>query len=113
LGGVVSLEAWKAALADVLKGRPPPIIAPIVGVTPAAVCAWLRGESVPTATRWRALVLHAGLEDRWAELEAARDAVARKPTGRPRLPDDVYAAGVVARRRRKIQTQGAVSPDEV
>jgi len=82
---MTAAEAWEQALADVLKGRPPKTIAPIVRVTPAAVGAWLRGESVPTATRWRALVVAAGMADRWAELSAARDAVARKPTGRPRL----------------------------
>ena len=85
-------EAWEKALADVLKGRPPKAIAPIVGVTPAAVGAWLRGESVPTAMRWRALVIEAKMEDRWAELSAARDAVARKPTGRPRLSKAVRLA---------------------
>ena len=53
---------------------------------------WLRGESVPTATRWRELVVDAGLADRWAELSAARDAVARKPTGRPRLSKAVRLA---------------------
>ena len=78
-------EAWEKALADVLKGRQPKVIAPVVGVTPAAVGAWLRGESVPTATRWRSLVTQAGMEGRWAELSAARDAVERKPTGRPPL----------------------------
>ena len=104
---------WEEALALVAAGRTPKAIAPIVGVTPAAVRSWLRGESVPTATRWRALVVDAGMAGRWAELSAARDAVARKPTGRPRKSDEEYAAGVVARRRRKIQTQGAVSPDEV
>ena len=83
--------AWQQALADVLRGRPPRAIAAIVGVSASAVRAWLRGESVPTATRWRALVLQAGLEDRWAELSAARDAVARKPTGRPRLSRAVRA----------------------
>ena len=82
---MTAAEAWQQALADVLKGRPPKTIADIVDVTPSAVCAWLRGESVPTAMRWRALVIEAKMEDRWAELSAARDAVARKPTGRPRL----------------------------
>ena len=110
---MTAAEAWEKALDDVLKGRAPKVVAPIVRCTPAAVRAWLRGESVPTAARWRALVLQAGLGDRWSELSAARDAVERKPTGRPRMADDVYAAGVVARRKRKIQTQGAVSPDEV
>ena len=85
-------EAWEKALADVLKGRPRKAIAPVAGVTPAAVGAWLRGESVPTATRWRELVVDAGMADRWAELSAARDAVARKPTGRPRLSKAVRLA---------------------
>jgi hypothetical protein len=86
---MTAAEAWQQALADVLKGRPPSTVAPIVGCTPAAVRSWLRGESVPTATRWRALVIEAGMADRWAELSAARDAVERKPTGRPRLPKAV------------------------
>jgi len=84
--------AWQQALADVLRGRMPTTIADIVGVSASAVRAWLRGERVPTATRWRALVLQAGLEDRWSELSAARDAVARKPTGRPRLAKAVKLA---------------------
>lgn len=82
-------EAWEKALADVLEGRPPKVIAPIVDVTPAAVRSWLRQESVPCGWRWRALVIEAKMEDRWAELSAARDAVERKPTGRPRLPKAV------------------------
>ena len=82
---MTAAEAWEKALADVLKGRAPKVIAPIVGVTPAAVGAWLRGESVPCGWRWRALVIEAKMEDRWAELSAARDAVERRPTGRPRL----------------------------
>ena len=104
-------EAWQQALADVLKGRPPKIIAPVVGVTPAAVGAWLRGESMPTAMRWRALVIEAGMEDRWAELSAARDAVARKPTGRPPLSEAEYAERQLSRRKRKI-SQGADVPKE-
>jgi len=104
---------WDEALALVAAGRTPKALAEVVGVTPAAVRSWLRQESVPTATRWRALVVSAGMADRWAELSAARDAVARKPTGRPRKSDEEYAAGVVARRKRKIQTQGAVVPNEV
>lgn len=93
--------AWQQALADVLKGRPPKVIAPIVRVTPAAVGAWLRGESVPTATRWRALVTEAEMEDRWPELSAARDAVARKPTGRPPLTNAEYIARALSKRKRK------------
>ena len=89
---MTAAEAWEKALADVMKGRAPKVIAPIVGVTPAAVGAWLRGESVPTAMRWRALVIEAKMEDRWAELSAARDAVARKPTGRPPLSKAVRLA---------------------
>ena len=89
---MTAAEVWQQALADVLKGRAPKVIAPVAGVTPAAVGAWLRGESVPTAMRWRALVIEAKMEDRWAELSAARDAVARKPTGRPRLSKAVRLA---------------------
>ena len=94
-------EAWEKALADVLKGRPPKAIAPVVGVTPAAVGAWLRGESVPTAMLWRALVVDAGMADRWAELSDARDAVARKPTGRPPLTNAEYAERQLSKRKRK------------
>ena len=84
--------AWQQALADVLKGRPRTAIAPVAGVTPAAVRGWLRGESVPCGWRWRALIIEAGMEDRWAELSAARDAVERRPTGRPRLSKAVRLA---------------------
>jgi hypothetical protein len=41
---------------------------------------------------WRALVIEAKMEDRWPELSAARDAVERKPTGRPRLSKAVRLA---------------------
>ena len=92
-------EAWQQALADVLAGRPPSTIAPIVGVSPETVRRWLRGARVPGATVWRALVIEAKMEDRWAELSAARDAVARKPTGRPRLSKAVR----LARLNRQIQ----------
>ena len=98
---MTAAEAWQQALADVLKGRPPTTIAPIVRVTPAAVRGWLRGESVPTAMRWRALVIEAKMEDRWAELSDARDAVARKPTGRPPLTNAEYAERQLSKRKRK------------
>lgn len=91
---------WDEALALVAGGRDPSVLAAIVGVTPAAVRTWLRGECVPCGWRWRTLVIEAGLDGRWAELSAARDAVARK-AGRPWMSDEVYAAGVVARRNRK------------
>lgn len=83
---------WEEALALVAAGRTPKALAEVVRCTPAAVRSWLRGESVPTAARWRALVVAAGMGDRWAELSAARDAVERKPTGRPRLPKAVRLA---------------------
>ena len=89
---MTAAEAWQQALADVLKDRPPATIAPIVGVSPETVRRWLRGARVPGATVWRSLVTQAGMEDRWAELSAARDAVARKPTGRPRLSKAVRLA---------------------
>ena len=98
-------EAWEKALADVLKGRAPKVIAPIVRVTPAAVRGWLRGESVPCGWRWRALVIEAEMEDRWPELSAARDAVARKPTGRPRLTDAEFARRSVARRNQRKEVE--------
>lgn len=108
---MTAAEAWQQALADVLKGRPPAVIAPIVGCTPAAVRSWLRGESVPTATRWRALVIEAGMADRWAELSAARDAVHRQSPGRPPLSEAEYAARQLSKRKRKI-SQGADVPKE-
>jgi len=89
---MTAAEAWEKALADVLKGRPPAVIAPIVGVSPETVRRWLRGARVPKAAVWRALVNEAKMEDRWPELSAARDAVARKPTGRPRLSKAVRLA---------------------
>lgn len=82
---MTAAEVWQQALADVIAGRPPSTIAPIVGVEPETVRRWLRGVRVPCGWMWRALVIEAGMADRWAELSAARDAVARKPTGRPRL----------------------------
>jgi hypothetical protein len=92
-GRIVSpTEAWQQALADVLKRRPPAVIAPIVRVERETVRRWLRGVRVPTATVWRALVIEAKMEDRWPELSAARDAVERKPTGRPRLSKAVRLA---------------------
>ena len=108
---MTATEAWEKALADVLKGRPPAVIAPIVGVTPAAVGAWLRGESVPCGWRWRALVIEAKMEDRWPELSAVRDAVERKPTGRPPLSEAEYAARQLGKRKRRI-SQGADVPKE-
>lgn len=83
---------WEEALALVAAGRTPKALAEVVGVTPAAVRSWLRGESVPTAARWRALVVSAGMGDQWPELSAARDAVERRPTGRPRLAKAVRLA---------------------
>jgi hypothetical protein len=108
---MTAAEAWQQALADVLKGRPPTTIADIVGVSASAVRAWLRGESVPTATRWRALVVDAGMADRWAELSAARDAVHRQSPGRPPLSEAEYVARQVRRRKRKT-SQGADVPKE-
>ena len=98
---MTAAEAWQQALADVLKDRPPATIAPIVGVSPETVRRWLRGARVPGATVWRSLVTQAGMEDRWAELSAARDAVARKPTGRPPLSEAEYSARALSKRRRK------------
>ncbi len=96
---------WEEALALVAAGRTPKALAEVVRCTPAAVRSWLRGESVPTAARWRALVIEAGMADRWAELSAARDAVARKPTGRPRLTDAEFARRSVARRNQRKEVE--------
>ena len=98
---MTAAEAWQQALADVLAGRPPSTIAPIVGVSPETVRRWLRGERVPCGWRWRALVIEAKMEDRWPELSAARDAVERKPTGRPRLSEAEYSARALSKRKRK------------
>lgn len=100
---------WDEALALVVAGRSPGGIADAVDVAPETVRRWLRRERVPTAAMWRALVVSAKMEDRWAELSAARDAVERKPTGRPPLSDAEYAARQVRRRKRKI-LQGADVP---
>ena len=82
---------WGEALALVIGTRSREAVAGAAECSVQAVGAWLRQESVPTATRWRALVVSAGMAGRWAELSAARDAVARKPTGRPRLSRAVRA----------------------
>jgi len=79
-------QKWAAALADVIAGRKPAEVAPIVGVSIETIRRWLRGERIPCGWMWRALVIEAKLEDQWGELSAARDAVARS-AGRPRLPD--------------------------
>jgi len=100
---------WDEALALVAAGRTPKALAEVADCTPAAVRTWLRGESVPTATRWRALVVSAGMADRWAELSAARDAAHRQSPGRPPLSEAEYAARQVRRRKRKI-SQGADVP---
>jgi predicted transcriptional regulator len=102
---------WEEALALVAAGRTPNALAEVVGVTPAAVRSWLRGESVPTAMRWRALVVDAGMAGRWAELSAARDAVHRQSPGRPPLSEAEYVARQVRRRKRKT-SQGADVPKE-
>ena len=79
-------QKWAEALASVIAGRKPAEVAPIVAVSVEQVRRWLRGSSVPCGWRWRALVIEAKLEDQWAALSAARDAVARS-AGRPRKPD--------------------------
>ena len=80
-------QAWAEALASVIAGRKPAEVAPIVRVSPVSVERWLRGDTVPPGWRWLALVEEAGKGGQWAALSAARDAVERKPTGRPRKPD--------------------------
>lgn len=79
-------KKWAAALADVAKGRKPSELAPIVAVSPITVGRWLKGQRIPCGWMWRALVLDAGLESRWAELAATRDGVALKP-GRKVTPE--------------------------
>ena len=80
-------QAWAEALASVIAGRKPAEVAPIVAVSVETVRRWLRGDTVPCGWMWRALVLKAGMDGRWGELSAARDAVARS-AGRPRLADE-------------------------
>ena len=97
-------QAWAEALASVIGGRKPAEVAPIVAVSVEQVRRWLRGSSVPCGWRWRALVIEAKLEDQWAALSAARDAVARS-AGRPRKPDAELkeAAEQRALARRKVR----------
>ena len=101
-------QKWASALADVIGGRQPSEVAPIVAVSVEQVRRWLRGSSVPCGWRWRALVIEAGKGGQWAELSAARDAVERKPTGRKRLSDEEVAerAGQRALGRRKEVRRG-------
>ena len=83
-------QAWAKALADVIAGRKPAEVAPIVAVGEETVRRWLRGDTVPCGWMWLALVEQAGKGGQWAELSAARDAVARS-AGRPRLADEEIA----------------------
>ena len=97
-------QKWASALADVIGGRQPSEVAPIVGVGEETVRRWLRGDTVPPGWRWLALVMEAGKGERWPELSAARDAVASKPGPKgPRLSDEEAAerAGRRALGRRK------------
>ena len=98
-------QTWSAALASVIAGRKPAEVAPVVAVGEETVRRWLRGDTVPSATVWRKLAVEAKLDDQWAALSAARDAVERKPTGRRRLSDEEVAerAGLRALGRRKVR----------
>lgn len=98
-------QKWASALADVIGGRQPSEVAPIVAVSVEQVRRWLRGSSVPCGWRWRALVIEAGMDGRWGELSAARDAVERKPTGRKRLPDEEFARRAVERRNGRARVR--------
>ncbi len=80
-------QKWAAALASVIGGRKPAEVAPVVAVGEETVRRWLRGDTVPCGWMWLALVEQAGKGGQWAELSAARDAVARS-AGRPRLADE-------------------------
>ena len=79
-------QKWSAALADVIAGRKPAEVAPIVSVSVETIRRWLRGERIPCDWMWLFLVEEAGKGDQWVALSAARDAVARS-AGRPRKPD--------------------------
>ena len=98
-------QKWAAALVDVIAGRKPAEVAPIVGVSVETVRRWLRGDTVPCGWMWRALVIKAKREDQWGELSAARDAVARS-AGRPRLADEEVARRAVERRNKKEVRRG-------
>ena len=97
-------QAWAAALASVIGGRKPAEVAPIVAVSVETVRKWLRGERIPCGWMWRALVLDAGMDGRWGDLSAARDAVARS-AGRPRLPDEEIARRAVERRNGRAKVR--------
>lgn len=95
-------QAWAEALASVIAGRKPAEVAPIVSVSVETIRRWLRGERIPCDWMWRALVIDAGMDGRWGDLSAARDAVARS-AGRPRLADEEIARRAVERRRAKVR----------
>ena len=97
-------QKWAAALADVIGGRKPAEVAPIVAVGEETVRRWLRGDTVPPGWRWLALVMEAGKGGQWAELSAARDAVARS-AGRPRLSDEEVARRAVERRNGRAKVR--------
>ena len=96
---------WESALDIVIALRTPKEVAAAVQVAPVTVERWLKGQTVPSATVWRKLAVEAKLEDQWAALSAARDAVARS-VGRPRLSDDELKerSGRRALGRRKVRT---------
>jgi len=83
-------QKWAAALDIIIALRSPKEVAAAVQVAPVTVERWLKGQTVPSATVWRKLAVEARLEDQWAALSAARDAVARS-AGRPRLADEEIA----------------------
>lgn len=91
---------WPEALALVARGRKPPALAAVVGVHRNTAERWLRGTRIPCGWMWRALVIEAGLEDRWPELSAARDAAEKRP-GAPRIPEE----DKLRRKARRIMQQ--------
>ena len=78
-------------------------VAKVTGKTINTARNWWTGATLPDARSWMAIVVAAGLESRWAELSAARDAAAatrKKPGAKREDP-----AAVLRRRIGKLQAQ--------
>ena len=78
-------------------------VAKATGKTQNTARNWWAGTTLPDARSWRAIVVAAGLESRWATLSAARDAAAAtraKPGAKREDP-----AAVLRRRIGKLQAQ--------
>lgn len=91
--------AWQQALETVFGDRSTREVADIAEVAPETVRRWLRGERVPSSRMWGTLLVKLGPADQRDTLCAARNAVARKSPGRPRLAKAVR----VERLRRQLE----------